>query len=154
MRALGVHLFLGLTVALLPVCAQTEQDKVKSGDALVYGPWIEAKSTANTGPFQWSIDVTKDKQGIPKSVLYIVGNKHKHFVAKVDGNEMKPMDRELYEGWNVPAKAVTACFGWFAGGGDIYYAIRRPHALQIFHRAIDESDRQEQKPELVKSIKL
>jgi len=140
---------------MVPLCAHPQQAKPKStSDQLTYGPWIEAKSTANTGPFRWSIDVSHDKQGIPKSVLYLVGNQHRHFVAKVEGNEMKPMERELYSGWNVPAKAVTACFGWFAGGGDVYYAIRRPRALQIFHRGIDESDRQVQRPDLVKTIKL
>ena len=128
------QIFIGLAVAMLPLVAHSQpRDSV---------------------PYQWSIKVTRDKQGIPTSAVSIVVNKHSHFVAKVEGNEMKPMDRALFDGWDVPKSSVTACFGWYAGGGDIYYALRRPHLLRIYHRAIDESDEKEQKPKLVLSLKL
>jgi hypothetical protein len=124
------------------------------GTKIVSSPWIEAKKTVETGPIRWSISVTRDKRGEPNSFLSIVAKRHKYIIAKVEGSEMKPMARDSYQGWNVPAKAVTACFGWFGGGGDIYSAIKRPHLLKVYHRAIDESDRKPQSAELVKAIRL
>jgi hypothetical protein len=126
----------------------------KPASQIVSGKPIPSKPTLNASPLRWSIKVTRDKHDTPSSVVYLVVGKHAHFVAKVSGNEIRPMARELYVGWGVPAKSVIASFGWFAGGGDIYYVLRKSHRLKIYHRAIDESDKEPQRPECIRSIKI
>jgi len=132
----------GLTLVVVATTAHACQSKAnKTADKIVDGKWIEAKPPPNAELIHWSITVTRDKQGVPNSVVYLVVHTHKHLVTKVTGNEIKPMDRELYVGWHIPSKAVTACSGWFAGGGDFYYVLKTSDRLRIYHRAIDESDK-------------
>ncbi len=134
--------------------AQTLKIQILVGLAVAALPAFSQAPPKHLNQFSWSIKVTHDKLGTPTSLVSLIINKRNHFVTKVIGNEMKPMTRDQFAGWKVPKIATTACFGWFAGGGDLYYAIERRHALKIYHRAIDESDDKAQNADLVLSINL
>ncbi len=43
-----------------------------------------------------------------------------------------------YDARDIPKKALAACSGWFAGGGEEYYATYDGKRLLIFHRSLDE----------------
>ena len=97
----------------------------------------------------WSIAVTHGAYDVPKSVLYLIVNKKSIWYTVVEGNALKPMDRELWEPWRVPKDAMAPAFGWFAGAGDIFYLKKFGKDYRVFHRTMDEADTREQPAQVV-----
>ncbi len=67
---------------------------------------------------------------------------------------MKPIEREDYDARKVPKDAIAPAFGWFAGSGDVFYIKRVKNMLRIYRREMDESETEEMKPVLVKTLRF
>lgn len=91
-----------------------------------------------SGGIHWSIAVTRGKDDVPKSVMYLIVNKKSIWYTVVEGNAIKPMDRELWEPWRVPKGAMQPAFRWFAGAGDLFYLKKTGNLYRVFHRSMDE----------------
>lgn len=72
-------------------------------------------------------------------------------MVKVNG-QLRPLDtisvcdridREAYAQYQIPAEAVAAVGGWWAGGGDYFYALPQGNQVAIFHGWQDEGQEDE-----------
>jgi hypothetical protein len=48
------------------------------------------------------------------------------------------LDRSRYHWYSIPASAVTAAVGWYAGGGEQFYVTLEGFSLVVFHRTDEE----------------
>ena len=55
--------------------------------------------------------------------------------ARAAFHVLQPKD---FETSGVPKRALTACSGWFAGGGEDYYATYDGKRVLVYHRSLDE----------------
>lgn len=49
------------------------------------------------------------------------------------------LDKEEWADYEIPAEALTAAGGWWAGGGDYFYAIQKGEEIHILQAFTDES---------------
>ena len=54
-------------------------------------------------------------------------------------DEFQRFAKSGYKDQGVPASALTACFGWWAGAGDYLYVVRQGKSLAVFRREADEA---------------
>ena len=91
-----------------------------------------------TPPLAWVFQMRRDSQGSPHTaVLLRVGGRLVP-VLRDAADEFRTLARAGYKEKGVPAPALTACAGWWAGQGDDLYVIRRAHSLIVFRREEDE----------------
>lgn len=88
----------------------------------------------------WVFDVKVDHDGNPRGkVFLVVGGRRVLLLSNVpDGFSV--LDRADYSSRGVPATAITACSGWWAGQGKDMYVIRRNRQLVVFIRYLDEGE--------------
>lgn len=90
-----------------------------------------------TLPVRWVFDIKRDKNENPSGSVYLqVGGKRHHILAASSAFEVVPRDR--YKDYKIPAYAIAACAGWWAGAGDDLYVVRRGRQLDVYWRSLDE----------------
>lgn len=101
----------------------------------------------------WSFDTHEDRDGIPRGRVFLRVNGSKVLVLPKTDMQYQIVPRSEYHEKKVPAAALTACSGWWAGAGMDLYVVRRGGRLNVFLRDLDE-----QAPDspyrLIKSIPL
>lgn len=50
----------------------------------------------------------------------------------------KPLGRELWTKWGIPNQAELAALGYWAGYGEVLYAVRAADEVQVYHREVEE----------------
>lgn len=86
----------------------------------------------------WIFDTHEDKQLIPQSKVYLrVGTKRVLIEEKAQAG-FRTVSRMDYKVYKIPAAALTACSGWFAGGGQDMYVIQHKKSLRVYRRWTDE----------------
>ena len=104
---------------------------VCSGSAVLSAP-------APTPPLAWVFDIHQDKQLVPQGKVFLkVGTKRMLIEPKAQAG-FRTLSRSDYKGYKVPVAALTACSGWFAGGGQDLYVVRRKNSLRVYRRWTDE----------------
>jgi len=101
-----------------------------------FGSTVQTSSGAAEAT--WAFDTHEDRNGNPRTnVFLVVGGRRvliqRNVVAQF--NVVPPGD---YRSHGVPATAIAACQGWWAGAGEDLYVIRRGRQLIVFVRDIDE----------------
>ena len=86
---------------------------------------------------QFVIETTLDSMEIPHSTVSVDYNDKRAALdpitcaaALYNKDEMKQMD--------IPADAIAACGGWYAGGGDYYYIVPTPTGIAVYKGWLDE----------------
>jgi hypothetical protein len=99
------------------------------------------KTTAAAEPnVTWLFDI-KENEGTPQGKVYLqVGDRKVLLLPDTAGN-YSVLERADYRSHGVPAQAITASTGWWAGQGEDLYVIRRGNQLIVFIRDLDESAR-------------
>ena len=85
----------------------------------------------------WQFDERKGKYEIPNTKIYLVVGGRRIFIFRAPSH-FDVLERQLYGTHNVPASAIAACTGWWAGQGQDLYVIRRKGRLIVFLRNLDE----------------
>jgi len=121
--------------------------------------------TENTKPgkpeLKWEFKrVGTGEYDTPINDINIIVNGKKHFLAKeyYSFSEMPASDYKSYE---IPADAIIATRGWWAGAGIDYWAIQKDNEIIVMKREVGETADENGepgdytgKPEKVTSIKL
>jgi hypothetical protein len=104
-------------------CGSNTANKPASNSDTVKPPAVTPDSlTANT-PTLDCLVLPEDSMGIPHSILYLISNGKKITVDTI--YSCAEMIRSEYEKNKIPADAIIALGGWWAGSGDYYYLVVR-----------------------------
>ena len=121
--------------------------------------------TENTKPgkpeLKWEFKrVGTGEYDTPINDVNIIVNGKKHFIAK-EYYSFSDMPVSDYKAYEIPADAIIASRGWWAGTGIDYWAVQKGYELIIMKREIGETTSENGepgdfvgKPEKVLSIKL
>ena len=85
----------------------------------------------------WQFAERKSEYDIPDTKVYLVVGGRRIFIFRASSH-FDVLERQLYRTHDVPASAITACAGWWAGQGQTLYVIRRRRQLIVFFRMLDE----------------
>ncbi|MBS0661184.1 MAG: hypothetical protein JSR82_23445 [Verrucomicrobia bacterium] len=98
-------------------------------------PPAGAKAEAATPT--WVFDIKEDAEGTPRGSvsLSVQGRKVVLFTNAI-GNYSE-VERSEYRRKRIPAKALTACSGWWAGSGEDVYVVRSKGQLSVYKATVD-----------------
>lgn len=109
---------------------------------------------------QWFFkEVGKTEFYVPVTEVYlVVGGSEQNLIVK-ENMVFSETPRELYSEYQIPGDAITACRGWWAGGGNDYWVVPENGELKVYTRWIEEgsgpdSPAEVGKPELITKIKM
>jgi hypothetical protein len=85
----------------------------------------------------WAFDTHEDRDGNPHTKVFLVVGARRVLVTEATAN-FNALDRKDFKEHAVPAAAVAACSGWWAGAGEDLYVIRRNGRLTVYSRGLDE----------------
>lgn len=81
-------------------------------------------------------DLGENDMGNPQSIVQVnVGGKN-ILIDTILACSIIPKNN--FDQYQIPSNAIGACGGWWAGGGDYFYAIEKDNRLQIFAGWLDE----------------
>lgn len=86
----------------------------------------------------WRFDADRDRAGNPVSVVILLVDGAAIPIRGRSGGEFHILAKEEFKEHHIPANALGACAGWWAGAGDDYYVSLRGGFLDVFHRPLDE----------------
>lgn len=85
----------------------------------------------------WVFVIKRDKNLTPRSSVFLrVAGKSTLVFQGID--EFRTLARADYKEHHVPADALAACTGWWAGQGDDLYVVRRKQRFEVYRRELDE----------------
>ena len=96
-----------------------------------------AKASHVQAGVEWSFDTREDRDGNPTTRVFLVVGGRRVFILR-DVAQFSVLERKDYSGRDVPATAIAACTGWWAGSGEELYVIRRGRQLIVYIRYLDE----------------
>jgi len=85
----------------------------------------------------WAFDTHEDRNGNPHTKVFLIVGARRVLVMETTAN-FSALERKDFKEHGVPATAVTACSGWWAGAGEDLYVVRRNRSLIVFSRSLDE----------------
>jgi hypothetical protein len=88
----------------------------------------------------WAFDTREDRDGNPHTKVFLVVGARRVLVTEATAN-FNALERKDFKGHAVPAAALAACTGWWAGAGEDLYVTRRGRTLVVYSRALDEQAR-------------
>ena len=85
----------------------------------------------------WAFDTHEDRDGNPRTKVFLVVGSRRVLLTEAAAN-FSVLERQDYKSHAVPAAALAACSGWWAGAGEDLYVIRRNRSLIVYSRDLDE----------------
>lgn len=87
----------------------------------------------------WSFDTIEDDMGNPQTTIYLVVNDKKTLIGKGVGN-FNELDKKVFQDQNyqIPANALTACAGFWAGLSHHFCVIQKGNTLEVKEGFLDE----------------
>jgi hypothetical protein len=79
-----------------------------------------------------------DQNDLPHFRVSLLAGSRRVLLLRDALGEFTVLDRELYERWDVPSTAITACLGSQPGAATSMYVIRRNRQLIVYIRDWDE----------------
>ncbi len=110
--------------------------------AILYQSFGQAAPAPSCRPLlvTWQFDTRADKDLTPHTNVFLRVSGKRFLVLRGSTAEFQVIKQQEYKDHKVPAEAIAACAGWFAGQGDDLYVIRRAGKLIVFDRALDEQE--------------
>ena len=97
-----------------------------------------APAAERTPSLQWVFQTRHDPQTNPHTDVFLRVGSRQALVMRQAPDEFQIAARTDYKVAGIPAQALTACFGWWAGEGDYLYVIRRGSSLVVYRREVNE----------------
>jgi len=110
---------------------------VAIGLTLVGGMAAGAAPRYDGPKLAWVIKSFVDKKGNPHSRLLLSIDGKLVLIERDVQEELRSMARDDFVPYQVPKKALIACYGWFAGAGDEFYVIRKANAFAVYRQMGD-----------------
>jgi hypothetical protein len=87
-------------------------------------------------------DKGEDEYGIPRRNVFLNVKINKMLIDSVR-SECNPIGKEEFERYEIPADAIDACGGWWAGAGDYFYVVKKDGEYHIYRGWQDEQQTDE-----------
>lgn len=101
-------------------------------------PVPAAPAAGQTPPLHWVFQTRHDAQTNPHTnVLLRVGSRQVLVMRQAE-DKFQIAAKADYKDTGIPAQALTACLGWWAGEGDYLYVVRRGHSLVVYRKEVNE----------------
>lgn len=120
------NLLLAITLFCAASCRQTPQSNTTQGPESVAGISLS---------YQY---LGENELGIPRSVLFLAENGGATELDTFSVNLAK-IEPERYAEMSIPADALDACGGWYAGGGDYFYVVKRKGRAVVYQGYQEET---------------
>ena len=91
-----------------------------------------------TPPLHWVFQMHRDAQTNPYTDVFLRVGSRKVRIMQQAQEEFEVVPRSSYKDHAVPAHALAACAGWWAGAGDNLYVVRRGRSLVVYRKQLDE----------------
>ncbi len=101
-------------------------------------PAPAAPADARTPPLQWVFQTRRDAQTDPHTDVFLRVGSRQVLVLRQAEEEFTVSAKAEYKDQHIPAQALAACAGWWAGAGDDLYVVRRGSSLVVYRREVDE----------------
>ncbi len=89
-------------------------------------------------PIAWHTDSTFDERSGPKgSISLQLGSVASPLLTNRPVC-FKNLNRENWDGWGIPKDAEIAALGYWAGYGEVIYAVRVGDMIEVYHREVEE----------------
>ncbi len=88
----------------------------------------EENMVGTVATFNITHEGTEDQ---PSSIVTAIVNGKETQIATPAGHS-KPIPKEEYAQYEIPAEAIDACGGWWAGGGDYYYMVKTEAGVDVY----------------------
>lgn len=118
----------------------TMQDRIPKGVS-VNGDGAPPKTTIHKISLVCR-DMGEDESGVPRYDVYAKWDSTQRKIGSC--NACAPLDIQDYHEYGIPNEAVAAVGGWFAGGGDYFYAVRTEDDGAIVYAGWQEEGQIEQ----------
>lgn len=105
--------------------------------ALCPVPAAAQKTAGARAEVAWAFDTHEDRDGNPRTKVFLVVGARRVLVTESAAN-FNVLERKDFKEHAVPAAALTACSGWWAGQGADLYVTRRGRSLVVYSRDLDE----------------
>ena len=125
MKSIQISVFLYVLLALA-ACASEPGDSRKK----------------DISPPSFSFETVIDSTETPHSQIYLSFDDNKLKIAQI--NTCLRIVKEEYQRHEIPAKALDACGGWWAGSGDYFYLIKQEDQYLVYQGFVDEMQDAEQ----------
>ncbi len=89
-------------------------------------------------PLRWVFQTRHDAQTNPQTDVFLRVGTRQVLVLPHASDEFTVANRTQYKDSGIPADALTACTGWWAGAGDNLYVARRGRSLVVCRKELDE----------------
>lgn len=93
-----------------------------------------APAAGQTPPLVWVFQTRHDAQTNPHTNVFLRVGSRQVLVMRQAGDEFHLAAKADYKDTGIPAQALTACFGWWAGAGDQLYVVRHGQSLVVYRR--------------------
>ena len=91
-----------------------------------------------TPPLAWVFQMRRDSQLIPHTDVFLRVGTRQVLVMHQAEEEFHAVAKADYKNSSIPASALAACSGWWAGAGDNLYVLRRGRSLIVYRKELDE----------------
>lgn len=81
--------------------------------------------------------VSKDED-VPKAAIYALVRENKVKIGEIITNDCKVIEADEYANFKIPADALTAAGGWWAGAGDYYYILEAENEYVVMKGRLEE----------------
>ena len=101
---------------------------------------VRQKAAGAKAEITWLFDAREDGDGILHTKVSLVVGDRRVFLEEVAAKFLV-LERRDFKSHGVPAAALPACSGWWAGAGEDLYVVRRNRSLVVYSRVLDEQAR-------------
>lgn len=113
--------------------------------SLSFAPSVAAgifrqKPPPATADVTFQFDEREDGDGNPHTKVFLAVGGRRVLLQETTA-KFSALDRNDYKSHGVPAAAVAACTGWWAGAGEDFYVMRSAGRLVVYSRDLDEQAR-------------
>lgn len=82
-----------------------------------------------------------EDEAFPQSAVFAIVNQNKAKLANISSCDSIPP--ASYEDYGIPAEALAAVGGWWAGAGDYFYAIQEDSTIAFYQGWVEEGQEEE-----------
>ena len=91
-------------------------------------------------PLRWVFEPHPDKQLTPHTGVFLMIGTRRVMIERAAEANFQLTKPDEYHDQRIPRSALTACVGWWAGGGENLYVVCQGRRLVVYRCDVDEQE--------------